>query len=303
MLCHLRISNTDLVEIRDLRALLAVVRSGSFTAAATELGYTQSAISQQVAALEVELGHQLLHRRPVRLTPAGERLAEHAIRILLRVDVARSELARLDNEPGELRVAVCPLAAPTLLASALRELRASQSSLRVTVRSVDADGAAAEVASGRADVALVDGITAPDNPLALADAGLLLSTALVEACLVVALPAGHPLAGRASIDIDVLADAPWVSAPALAGHRAVNPALPPPVVYEGRDLPTLLALVAAGHGAALLPEWSCAGAESIVALPVRHPLLVHRTEVLALRDPPPAPRRLIDALRARASMA
>jgi DNA-binding transcriptional LysR family regulator len=158
------------------------------------------------------------------------------------------------------------------------------------------------VAAGRVDVALVDGITAPDNPLALADAGLLSSTALLEAPLVVALPAGHPLAGRAGIDLDVLADAPWVSAPALAGHRTTNADVRPAVVYEGSDVPTLLALVAAGHGAALLPESTCARAEGIVALPLRHPRLVHRTEVLALRDPTPGPRRLIDALRARASM-
>jgi DNA-binding transcriptional LysR family regulator len=237
------------VDLRDLRALLAVVRTGSFTAAAAELGYTQSAISQQVAALETELGHRLLERRPVRPTPAGERLAEHAARVLLRLDVARSELARLDPEPGEVRVAVCPLAATALLASALRELRTTNPALRVKVRTVDPAGAVSEVASGRADVVLVDGITAPDNPLALADAGLLSATALVESPLVVALPIGHPLQHRQTVDLDVLADAPWIVAPTGLAPRAATPAL----AYEGHDLPTLLDLVAAGHGAALLP--------------------------------------------------
>jgi DNA-binding transcriptional LysR family regulator len=302
MFCHLDISNTDLMELRDLRALLAVVRSGSFTVAADELGYTQSAVSQHVAALERELGHRLLQRRPVRPTAAGERLAEHAARILLRVDVARSELARLDQEPAELRVAVCPLAAPGLVASALRQLRVGQSSVRVTISSIDARTAVAEIASGRVDVALVDGFTAPDNPLALADAGLLSSTALVEVPVVVALPIGHPLQGRTGIDLDVLADAPWIIAPALAGRGTTSLASRGSVVYEGNDLPTLLGLVAAGHGSALLPESSCARAEGIVAIPLRNPRLVHRTELLALRSPNPGQRRLIDALRSRASL-
>ena len=148
MVCHVEIRHADAMELRDLRSFLAVVRCGSFTGAADELGYTQSAVSQQVAALELELGHQLLQRRPVRPTPVGERLVEHATRILFRVDVARSELVRLDDVTPPLVVAACPLAAPGLLASALRELRSTAPSIRVTVRSIDPASAAAEVASG-----------------------------------------------------------------------------------------------------------------------------------------------------------
>jgi DNA-binding transcriptional LysR family regulator len=313
MFSHLDISHTYVVEIRDLRALVAVVRSGSFTAAASELGYTQSAISQQIAALEAELGHRLLLRRPVRPTPAGERLAEHAVRILLRLEVARSELTHLDQGPVEIRVAVCPLAAPELLAAALRELRATNPRLQVTVRSVDRRAAVADVASGRVDVALVDGIGAPDNPLALADAGLLSSRALVETPLAVALAAGHPLQSRRSIDLDTLADAPWITAPGLA-PSGIADLVPGPVlvgtaptaasvVYEGNDLPTLLALIAAGHGTALLPIPCCSGVPGVAAIPLRNPPLVHRTEVLSLRTLTTLQRRLVDALSARASLA
>jgi len=290
------------MELRDLRAVLAVVRAGSFTGAAAELGYTQSAVSQQIATLEAELGHRLFDRRPVRPTPAGERLAEHAARILLRVDVARSELAHLAQAPVELRVGVCPLAVPGLVAAALRELRVEQPTVRVTIRSIDASSAVAEVAAGTLDVALVDGITAPDNPLALADAGLLASSALVEAPLVVALPVGHPLARRTSIDLDVLADAPWVITPGLPGSGAPVPGATGSVVYDGNDLPTLLGLVAGGHGSALLPTSACAGAPGIVAVPLGRPTLVHRTEVLALRGATGATRRMIGALRARGSI-
>ncbi len=92
------------VELRDLRTLVTVVRTRSFTAAATELGYTQSAVSQQIRSLEQEVGRPLLNRRPVRPTPAGARLIEHANRILTRLDVARSELAGIDNAGPASRV-------------------------------------------------------------------------------------------------------------------------------------------------------------------------------------------------------
>jgi DNA-binding transcriptional LysR family regulator len=285
------------MEIRDLRALLAVVRSGSFTAAARELGYTQPAISQQVAALELELGQPLVRRRPVRATAAGERLAEHAARILLRLDVARSELSSLGEAPAEVRVGVCPLAAPDLLAAALRDLRAAHPLLRVTVSPVSPGSAVAAVAGGTLDAALADGITAPSEPLHLADAGLLSSTAMAETPLVVALATDHPLRGRAGVDLDMLADAPWVVAPVLAGRGPVVPA--PHAVYDGDDLPTLLALVAAGLGAALLPASAGPFPDGVTAVPLRSPRLVHRTELLALRTASPRQRLVIDGLAAR----
>jgi DNA-binding transcriptional LysR family regulator len=295
---HLDISNTYGMEIRDLRALLTVVQCGSFTAAARELGYTQPAISQQVAALELELGQPLVQRRPVRATPAGERLAEHAARILLRLDVARSELSSLGDGSDEVRVGACPLAAPDLLAAGLRDLRAANPRLRVTVRSADPRSAVADVASGAVDAALADGVTAPNEPLHLVDAGLLSSTAMAQTPLVVTLAAGHPLQGRPAIDLDVLADAPWVVAPALAGR---GPAVPVSHIgYDGGDLPTLLALVAAGLGAALLPASAGPFPDGVIAIPLRRPRLVHRTELLALRTATARQRLVVDTLAARA---
>lgn len=288
------------MEIRDLRALLSVVRHGSFTAAARELGYTQSAISQQVAALETELGQPLVRRRPVRPTPAGERLAEHAARIMLRLDVARSELSSLDDAGGEVRVGACPLAAPDLLAAALAGLRAGNPLLRVTVRQGDPRSAVADVASGAADAALVDGITGPGEPLHHADAGLLASTPMAETPLVVTLAADHPLAARPGINLDVLADAPWVTVPALAGRGTILPAAH--VVCDGAGLPTLLALVAAGLGAALLPASLGPFPDRIVAVPLRSPYLVHRTELLALRTLTARQRMVVDALAAQSQL-
>lgn len=295
------IRDTDAVEIRDLRAFLAVVQAGSFTAAAQELGYTQSAVSQQIASLEKEVGRRLLDRRPVRPTAAGSRLAEQAARILLRVDVARSELSAFDDDGSHLRVDVCALAAPGALSAALRDLRGERPALKITVRSTDAVTAVSAVARATVDAALVDGITAPDSPLALADAGLLASTALVEVPLVVVLPAGHPLGSRSSVDLDTLDDAPWVVAPAFSRVGAAPLTGASSLAYEGNDLATLLSLVAAGHGSALLPDSSWATPEGIVRVPLRRPLLVSRTELLTLRAPTQLLVCLTDALRRRAA--
>lgn len=282
------------MELRDLRALLAVVRLSSFTAAAAELGYTQSAVSQQIAALEGELGQVLFERRPVRPTPACERLAEHAQRVLQRLDVARSELAQLGTEPSEIRVAACPSAAPGLLASALRDLRALQPAVHIVVRTLDPPAAVGQLASGQVDAALVDGVVGPSEPLHLTDPGLVASTAVSESTLIVALPARHPLARRLTIDLDVLVDAPWVSAggaTALAAFDRVRP------IYEGSDVPTMLALVAAGLGVALVPGSVGVRLDGIATVPLGLPRLIHRTELLTLREASPRHHLLTEALR------
>lgn len=269
-----------------MRALLAVVRCGSFTAAARQLGFTQSAVSQQVAALEAELGQKLVERRPVRPTPAGRRLAEHAAHVVLRLDVAQSELARYRG-PAQVRIGSSPLASPRLLASALRRVRASQPELRVTVSSFNSGAAVDAVAAGLVDAALVDGIVGPDEPLHLADAGLMTSTWVDHAPVMVALQAGHPLAGNPELALEALLDAPWVVAPALVGPGAAQRHQPvpwrEPMVYDGADVGTLLELVGAGLGAALLPGWACDD-DRVVGIPISRPRLVHRTELLTLRS-------------------
>src|SRR5580658_6630461 len=119
------ISDAYPVEAQLLRTFVAVARLGSFSAAATELGYTQAAISQQIAALESDLKVSLLNRRPVSPTEAGARLLEHAEALLLRLDAARADVARVVQAPAAtLAVGATPLAAVTSgLARALALLR------------------------------------------------------------------------------------------------------------------------------------------------------------------------------------
>src|SRR5580692_7419757 len=111
MVSCISISDAYRVEVQLLRTFVAVARLGSFSAAAIELGYTQAAISQQIAALEGDLKVPLLNRRPVTPTEAGARLLEHAEPILLRLDAARADVTRMTQAPpASLVVGVTPLA-------------------------------------------------------------------------------------------------------------------------------------------------------------------------------------------------
>jgi DNA-binding transcriptional LysR family regulator len=275
------------VEANLLRTFAAVARHGSFSAAAAELGYTQSAVSQQIAALETDLGAGLLHRRPVSPTEAGERLLEHAGPILLRLASARADIARVAAAPpaAALVLGASPLAAATTAAGLLGTVRRSGRAT-LTVRVLGREAAAVGVATGGLDLALVDGMVAPNDPLHLPDAAPLTAVAIAERPLVVALPRDHPLAGRPGLRLVDLVDAGWLDAPdvgmplpdlrAATGYDGVRSRLR----YQGTDVSTLLALVGAGHGLAVLPAPAVAGAAGVAGVPVRSPRLVHRTELV-----------------------
>ncbi|KOG09978.1 MULTISPECIES: LysR family transcriptional regulator [Streptomyces] len=266
-----------------LRTYVAVARLASFSDAARELGYTQSAVSQHVAALEADLGLPLLTRRPVAPTPAGERLLEHAGALLLRLDAARADLDRFAAAPrATLNVAASPLALHPRTLAALP-------ATGVTLRALPRDRVPAAVATGDADAGLVDGIAAPSDPLRLPDIAPLAATRVAEEPLAVVLPATHPLAGRTGVRLDDLVDARWLDAPAagvpLGELRAVHggPAgrgFRTALRYEGTDTRTLAALAADGHGLALLPLPAAGGVPGAAAVPLVAPRLVHRTELL-----------------------
>src|SRR5260370_1590809 len=159
------ISDADDMDPHLLRAFVAVAGHGSFSAAARDLGYTQAAVSQHIAALESDLRVSLLTRRPVVATEAGRRLLEHAAQILLRLDAARADVTRLAGAPrGRLHVGTSPLAAPGL-AAALATLLGPMPRLELTVRVAARETVAAEVASRTLDLGLVDGPAAPGDPL------------------------------------------------------------------------------------------------------------------------------------------
>ncbi|MDI2131078.1 LysR family transcriptional regulator [Yinghuangia seranimata] len=269
-----------------LRTFVAVARLGSFSAAARELGYTQSAVSQHIAALEHDLGAPLLGRRPVAPTPVGARLLEHAGPLLLRLDAARADIARLTSAPTDrLAIGATPLGAAEL-PGALAAVRRAHPGLVVTVRVLGRESVAREVATGALDVGLVDGMAAPTDPLHMGEATPLTSARVTEQPLAVALPAGHPLAGRPGLRLADLTDAQWIDAPdtgiPLAQlRRAVGgDGFRPALRYKGDDVRALVGLAAAGHGLTVLPTPALEGMAGVTAVPVGQPRVVHRTETL-----------------------
>ena len=274
---------------------MAVARLGSFSTAAAKLGYTQAAVSQQVAALENDLKARLLNRRPVTPTEAGARLLEHAEPILLRLDAARADITRMTRTPAStLAVGVTPLAgAAPVLAPALAELGRRMPRVHVTVQTGTRADIATAVARGDLDLGLTDGLTAPGDPLP----ELVPATAVgvIEASVAVILPVGHPLATRRALRLANLADARWIAAdnvaPPLAEIRrhANTDGFRPAFRYTGLDLLTLVRLASAGHGLTLLPETALPLA-AIAAVPVSTPKVSHRLELLytTLRKSSPA---------------
>ncbi|MEU6232328.1 LysR family transcriptional regulator [Kitasatospora sp. NPDC047058] len=272
---------------QQLRTFVSVVRLGSFSEAARELGYTQSAVSQQIAALEADLGTSLLVRRPVGPTEAGARLLEHAGPLLVRLDAARADVARLAGAPSaRLLLGATPLAVGAHLGRVLAEVRREYPRVEPVVRVVAQQELPALVATGEVDLALVDGLAAPSDPLPLPEVGPLGTVAVDEQPLAVAFPAGHPLAGRRGLALADLSAARWLDAPDLAPSAARLRAATavdgfrPAARYLGTDVRGLLALVAAGHGLAVLPVPALDGAAGVAAVPVREPRLVHRTELV-----------------------
>jgi DNA-binding transcriptional LysR family regulator len=288
------ISDTDRMDPHLLRTFLTVVERSSFSTAAEHLGYTQSAVSQQIATLEADLGLQLLLRRPVEPTEAGRRLMEHAGPLLLRHDAARADVLRTAAAPAHrLTLAVSPLALTPAVATRLARARAEHPRLHLEVRACERREVITRIATGRADLGLTDGIAAPGDPLRLPDSGPLTTIGVSEEPLVVALPAGHPLSARTGLRLADLADAVWVQTPlcplgrlrelAGEGFRAG-------LAYHGDNTRALLHLVAAGHGLTLLPASTAPG------VPLTAPRVGHRVELVHATLPPGPATRLADAL-------
>ncbi|MBC2902056.1 LysR family transcriptional regulator [Streptomyces cupreus] len=282
-----------------LRTYVTVARLSSFSEAARDLGYTQSAVSQHIAALEQDLGTPLLTRRPVAPTAAGERLLEHAGPLLLRLDAARADVVRMAAAPAH---GLTLAAAPTALGP---RVLAALPTAGVTLKVPPRDEIPAAVATGTADLGLVDGLAAPSDPLRLSDVAPLTTRGAGEEPVCVLLPDAHPLARRPGLRLGDLADARWLDAPdaglPLAQLRAAGGGhgFRPSLRYEGTDVRALTALAAAGHGLTLLPRSAATGVPGAVGVPVTAPRLVHRTELVYAGSLQGAARELAVALTSR----
>jgi DNA-binding transcriptional LysR family regulator len=268
------------LNVNRLRVLREVAERGSFSAAADALSYTQSAVSQQIAALEQEVGMTLLERRPrgVRPTPAGRMLVAHTEGILARLQAAEAELAAIAGlRGGQLRMATFPTAGATLMPVAIASFRARHPQVELTLIEGEPEEIAPRMHAGELDLALLFEFPDAADPLAesLTRSEGLTRVELLEDPLYLALPRSHPLASAARLHLKDLHGEAWVqtsSTSACARHvvRSCHAAgFEPRVSFESDDYQTVQGLVAAGVGVAFIPELALAGVrEDIVVRPL-----------------------------------
>ncbi len=262
-----------MLDVKRMRVLREVANRGSFSAAAESLSFTQSAVSQQVAALEREVGTTLLERGPrgVRLTDAGRALVSHADAILARIDCAEDELAALAGlRGGRLRLACFQSAGATLAPRAVREFHDRHPDVDLSMIEAEPDDAQARLASGDIDMALVYDFEPVPGTLG-EDLEL---THLIDDCYDAVLAKSHRLAGRRRLKLADLADEPWIAATMACGCRPLteracrDAGFAPNVAFEADETMAAQAFVAAGVGVTIFPR---------LALNPLHPGVVARS--------------------------
>ncbi|MEU7292207.1 MULTISPECIES: LysR family transcriptional regulator [Streptomyces] len=245
-----------MIEARHLRVLRAVSATGSFSAAARELGCTQPAVSQQMKALEASAGTPLLIRtgREMRLTQAGEVLVRHASGILAGLTAAEEEVAAIAGlRAGRVRLVSFPSGSSTLVPTALAALRAAHPGTRVSLVEAEPPRSIEMLRDGDCDVALAFRYGAGQ-----AEWDDLVVRPLLADRLVGLVPEGHRLAGAASVGIAELADESWIAGCPRCRRQLVDvceeAGFTPRIDFATDDYPAVVGLVGAGLGVAVLPE-------------------------------------------------
>lgn len=258
-----------MLDLHRLHLLREFALRGSIAKAAAALGYTPSAVSQQLAALERETGAALLDRsaRSAELTDAGRRLAGHAEEILASVEAAEADLsAHTKTASGRVAVAAFPTGAVAFAPALARSLRAHPA-LTLQLQQTRRGEGLRRVRSGEVDVALVDDWS---GRLPEQSKGMLRLFRLLRDPLVLVVPQAHWMADPAEpVDLRRLREEPWLAAPAGEPSRqAVDSLLAgvggaPPVPWEFEGLATILSLVARGIGIAAIPALTLAAAQTV----------------------------------------
>jgi DNA-binding transcriptional LysR family regulator len=269
------------LEMRHLLALVAVVETGTFSAAADDLGYTQSAVSQQVGTLERIVGTPLFERpggrRPVRLTAAGETLLTHSRAVLARVSAAVADLRALaSGERGTLRVGTLPSVGTKVLPGLLRTFRAEWPGVEIVLReSRDSADLIHAVESGDIDGTFID--------IGPYETGPLQVRRLLDDPMVLLAPASAPEAGWRSASIEDIAHLPMIGTRNPGCRQIIDDAFRqaavlPTYVFRSDDNPTIQGLIGSGLAYAVLPLLTVDENDPHVAvIPIR---------------PAPPPRRL-----------
>jgi DNA-binding transcriptional LysR family regulator len=292
-----------MLDVRRMRVLREVAARGSFSAAADALSYTQSAVSQQIAALEREAATKLVERsaRGVRLTEAGRALVEHADVILARLADAEHELEAIAGlRGGRLRLCSFPSAGATIMPPAIARYRDRHPGVELSLDLAEPDDGVAKLKSGEVDIAMtitasglcsyqgVDELHVLDDPM------------------YVALPAGHPLAHKRNLRLSELAEEAW-----MLGSTGTCPdtsiflrscgaaGFEPRVAFESNDYLAIQGFVAAGMGVSFIPDLALVSVRDdivIRSLGARPPMRRIMATTLADSFCSPAKQAMLDIL-------
>jgi molybdate transport repressor ModE-like protein len=276
------------IDVRRLRVLRALADHGTVAAAAQGLHLTPSAVSQQLAALEREVGQPIVERRGrgVALTGAAEVLLEHAHALFAQLERAEADVAaHARGELGTVVVGAFPTALQSIAAPAARALARAHPDLRVELHDVESPHCFAALAAESIDVAIsMESASAPEpgDPRYA-------RRRLLDDPLDAVLPAGHPLAGDGPIALQALREETWLGpSPGTSCHEVTiagcaAAGFTPRLVHRTNDFPAMMTFVAAGLGVALVPRLAQGHVPDGVV-------------VVALRGSPPA-RRVFAATR------
>lgn len=269
--------NMTMIDLAAVDALIAIARTGTVHAAADELQFSPSAVSQQIKRLERDLGARMLERsgRGVILTAAGRRLVDEGVVLRRQVEALRAGLHDASARPtGTVRVGTFSTAMRGLVPPALRAARDAYPDLRLVVAEVEPWDAVDQVAAGALDIALVHqwegvGLTLPPA---------VRTETLLRDVADVLVPAGDPLAGRPQVSAEDVRERTWACTPdgticyewfchMYRGERGA-----PRIDYRCGEFASQIELVAAGLAVALVPRLGRGALpDAVVAVPVVDP--------------------------------
>jgi DNA-binding transcriptional LysR family regulator len=272
----------EALEVRHLRAFLAVARQKSFSGAARELGYTQSAVSQQLLALERIVGASLFMRppggrRPVELTEAGDALVAHAGALVARALAARADVdSVLSGERGRIRIATIQSVGARILPDALARFRADHPGVDIEIQeATSVQRLAGEVESGAVDIGFA-ALPTPSGPFS--------TRQLLADPYVLVTPTDSKVQSLRDLDDRRLLGIRGCKNELLIEQHLLAAGIVPRACERFDDNALIQALVAAGEGVAVVPRLTVDPADPRIAiqpvpeLPPRHLTVITHSE-------------------------
>jgi DNA-binding transcriptional LysR family regulator len=293
-----------MLDVRRMRVLREVALKGSFSAAAESLSFTQSAVSQQVAALEREAGAVLVERsaRGVRLTDAGEAVVRHAEGILAKLAEAESELEAIAGlRGGRVRMSAFESVAGTIMPVAISRFAQQHPGVELSMALMEPDVAVAALRAGDIDIAMTVGAGKPGDR----EGDGVTHTHLLEDPLYLVLPQHHPLAHKRGVRLADLAGEPWIGGEPncectrVITNACVRSGFDPRIAFETDDYRAVQGFVAAGVGVSLIAELGLRTVrDDIVVRPLGRDTPVRQIYASALKGyRSPATAAMIEMLR------